>query len=188
MPKLHRAGGRYNYTTPVWPQSSTWPNFHILQDVEPGMGMDSPQSQTVRAGLLPHRWTRVDDPGAEAVVAALRHRDRRRRPRRAHGRLRAFPARQIVRGARGRPAAGRRHQPHRLNTKAIGSISAAIASSPRAARSTPSGARSWATNSSPARGSAGSTTTASSSTIRSSRWTPSGSWARGVPPGSCSAT
>src|SRR4051794_17086850 len=34
------------------------------------MGMDSPQSQTVRTGLIPHRWTRVDDPGAEAVVAA----------------------------------------------------------------------------------------------------------------------
>src|SRR3954454_9759762 len=34
------------------------------------MGMDSPQSQTVRTGAIPHRWTRVDDPGAEAVVAA----------------------------------------------------------------------------------------------------------------------
>src|SRR3954469_18206970 len=34
------------------------------------MGMDSPQSQTVRSGLLPHRWTRVDDPRVEAVVAA----------------------------------------------------------------------------------------------------------------------
>jgi protoporphyrinogen oxidase len=47
-----------------------WPDFHILQDVEPVMGMDSPQSQTDRAGLLPHRWARVEDPGAEAVVAA----------------------------------------------------------------------------------------------------------------------
>jgi protoporphyrinogen oxidase len=35
------------------------------------MGMDSPQSQTVRAGLLPHKWTRVEDPEAEAVVAAF---------------------------------------------------------------------------------------------------------------------
>src|SRR3954471_8293488 len=34
------------------------------------MGMDSPQSQTVRTGPIPHRWTRVDDPGVEAVVAA----------------------------------------------------------------------------------------------------------------------
>jgi len=34
------------------------------------MGMESPQSQTVRAGQIPHRWTRVDDPGAESVVAA----------------------------------------------------------------------------------------------------------------------
>ena len=34
------------------------------------MGMESPRSQTVRAGQVPHRWTRVDDPGAESVVAA----------------------------------------------------------------------------------------------------------------------
>jgi protoporphyrinogen oxidase len=36
------------------------------------MGMDSPHSQTVRTGPIPHRWTRVDDPAAEAVVAAYR--------------------------------------------------------------------------------------------------------------------
>ena len=35
------------------------------------MGMESPQSQTVRAGQIPHRWTRVEDPGAESVVAAF---------------------------------------------------------------------------------------------------------------------
>ena len=35
------------------------------------MGMDSPQSQTVRAGLIPHRWTRVREPEAESVVAAF---------------------------------------------------------------------------------------------------------------------
>jgi protoporphyrinogen oxidase len=36
------------------------------------MGMDSPESQMVRTGAtpIPHRWTRVDDPEAEAVVAA----------------------------------------------------------------------------------------------------------------------
>ena len=34
------------------------------------MGMESPRSHTVRAGQIPHRWTRVDDPGAESVVAA----------------------------------------------------------------------------------------------------------------------
>ncbi|QEH33445.1 UDP-galactopyranose mutase [Aquisphaera giovannonii] len=34
------------------------------------MGMDSPQSQKVRGGSLPHQWTRVEDPGAESVVAA----------------------------------------------------------------------------------------------------------------------
>ena len=27
------------------------------------MGMESPQSQPVRAGLVPHRWTRVESPG-----------------------------------------------------------------------------------------------------------------------------
>ncbi len=36
------------------------------------MGMDAPQSPTTRAGALPHRWTRVEEPGAEAVVAAYR--------------------------------------------------------------------------------------------------------------------
>ncbi len=34
------------------------------------MGMESPRSQTVRASQIPHRWTRVDDPGGESVVAA----------------------------------------------------------------------------------------------------------------------
>ena len=35
------------------------------------MGMESPQSQSVRAGQIPHRWTRVRDPGTESVVAAF---------------------------------------------------------------------------------------------------------------------
>jgi protoporphyrinogen oxidase len=34
------------------------------------MGKQTPQSQGLRAGVLPHRWTRVDDPGSESVVAA----------------------------------------------------------------------------------------------------------------------
>ena len=29
----------------------------FLSDEEPRMGMESPQSQTVRAGQMPHRWT-----------------------------------------------------------------------------------------------------------------------------------
>jgi protoporphyrinogen oxidase len=33
--------------------------------------MDWSQSQAVRPGLLPHRWTRLDDPGTESVVAAF---------------------------------------------------------------------------------------------------------------------
>jgi protoporphyrinogen oxidase len=42
----------------------------VLQDVEPGMGTESPQSQKVRARLLPHHWTRVTEPRTESVVAA----------------------------------------------------------------------------------------------------------------------
>ena len=34
------------------------------------MGTDSPKPETLRAGSLPHRWTRVDAPGEEAVVAS----------------------------------------------------------------------------------------------------------------------
>ena len=34
------------------------------------MGAERPLSDTLRPGLIPHRWTRVDDPGAIAVVAA----------------------------------------------------------------------------------------------------------------------
>ncbi|MDG3003721.1 NAD(P)/FAD-dependent oxidoreductase [Paludisphaera mucosa] len=34
------------------------------------MGMDSPQSPTARAGAVPHRWTRVEEPGSEAVIDA----------------------------------------------------------------------------------------------------------------------
>src|SRR4051794_98275 len=35
------------------------------------MGMESPQSQAVRAGLVPHRWTRIQEPEGESVVAAF---------------------------------------------------------------------------------------------------------------------
>jgi len=34
------------------------------------MNGDQPQSESVHSGLIPHRWTRVDDPEAVAVVAA----------------------------------------------------------------------------------------------------------------------
>ncbi|APW60427.1 NAD(P)/FAD-dependent oxidoreductase [Paludisphaera borealis] len=34
------------------------------------MGKESPYSPTSRAGVVPHRWTRVEQPDAEAVVAA----------------------------------------------------------------------------------------------------------------------
>ncbi|WP_197490774.1 NAD(P)/FAD-dependent oxidoreductase [Planctomyces sp. SH-PL62] len=32
--------------------------------------MESPQSPTTRAGAVPHRWTRVEEPGTEAVIEA----------------------------------------------------------------------------------------------------------------------
>ncbi len=34
------------------------------------MGVERPQPETLRPGLLPHRWTRVDDPTTVGVVAA----------------------------------------------------------------------------------------------------------------------
>lgn len=34
------------------------------------MGMDAPRPETSRAGNLPHRWTRVDDPSVTSVVAS----------------------------------------------------------------------------------------------------------------------
>ena len=35
-----------------------------------GIAMETPQSHSLRASQIPHRWTRVDDPAAESVVAA----------------------------------------------------------------------------------------------------------------------
>src|SRR4051812_43345755 len=34
------------------------------------MGTETPRPDAVRAGNLPHRWTRIDDPSAVAVVAS----------------------------------------------------------------------------------------------------------------------
>jgi protoporphyrinogen oxidase len=34
------------------------------------MGTERPQPETLRPGLIPHRWTRVDDPSTVAIVAA----------------------------------------------------------------------------------------------------------------------
>ena len=40
------------------------------------MGQDAPRPETTRAdGSLPHRWTRVDDPAGEAVVAGTLRND-----------------------------------------------------------------------------------------------------------------
>lgn len=35
------------------------------------MASETPRSESVRAGNLPHRWTRVDDPQSEAVIASF---------------------------------------------------------------------------------------------------------------------
>ncbi len=35
------------------------------------MGIETPRSQRLRAGAIPHRWTRVDDPDCESVVASF---------------------------------------------------------------------------------------------------------------------
>ncbi len=77
------------------------------------MGEVRPQSETMRAGLIPHRWTRIDDPRFDRGRRRLRDDHRRRRPRRPDGRLRAEQARQVVRRPRGRPPPGRRDQPDR---------------------------------------------------------------------------
>jgi protoporphyrinogen oxidase len=42
----------------------------MIRQEGPRMGTETPRPETVRAGSLPHRWTRVDDPSAEAVVAS----------------------------------------------------------------------------------------------------------------------
>src|SRR5690242_21451190 len=42
----------------------------LLQDEGSVMDEVRPQSGTIREGLLPHRWTRVEDPDSVAVVAA----------------------------------------------------------------------------------------------------------------------
>jgi protoporphyrinogen oxidase len=40
------------------------------QDEESSMGAEPSESKTTRPGLVPHRWTRVDDPTTIAIVAA----------------------------------------------------------------------------------------------------------------------
>src|SRR5208283_2609809 len=70
MTKLARAGRRYNYSTTVSPHFPSEAENRLSSGRGAGMGMESPQSQRVRGGQIPHHWTRVDDPGAESVVAA----------------------------------------------------------------------------------------------------------------------
>src|SRR5262249_40781294 len=41
-----------------------------FKDEETRMGTDAPRPETVRTGQLPHRWTRIDAPDDEAVVAS----------------------------------------------------------------------------------------------------------------------
>jgi protoporphyrinogen oxidase len=46
------------------------PSHRFLPNKELGMGGVRPQSETTRAGLIPHRWTRTDEPESVAVIAA----------------------------------------------------------------------------------------------------------------------
>ena len=77
------------------------------------MDIESSRARQGPRGVAAAPLDGVDDPEAEAVVAAYRDGDRRRRPRRPDRRLRADQARPPVRRARGRPEPRRRHQPDR---------------------------------------------------------------------------
>ncbi len=145
------------------------------------MGEVRPQSETMRAGLIPHRWTRVEDPGSVAVVESYETIIAGGGPAgltaayelTKHGQscvvLEADP--RMVGGiSRTDQYKGYRFDigGHRFFSKSaeVNALWREILGR-RAA--------------SPATASAGSTTTASSSTIRSSRSTPSGSWASSGP-------
>ena len=130
---------------------------------------------------IPHRWTRVRDPGAEAVVAAYDTVIAGGGPAGLDGRVRADPPWPFLRRARGRSPDGRRHQPDRR-----------VQGIPVRHRRPPvllqerRDQRPLARDPGrpvhhPLAALAASTTTASSSIIRSNQWTPSGSSAPGVP-------
>ena len=50
-------GGASRGRRPLWMRSRSW-------------AAERPQSETLQPGLIPHRWTRVDDPETVAIVAA----------------------------------------------------------------------------------------------------------------------
>jgi len=71
MPKLRARAADKNIVRRSSRHASRNDLDFFLKDEEPQMGMDSPHSPTSRAGVVPHRWTRVEQPDAEAVVEAF---------------------------------------------------------------------------------------------------------------------
>src|SRR5262245_45371410 len=72
MPKLSRRGGRFE-TGGVARTSGRQAARRcdsFFRHEESGMGGVRPRSETMHAGLIPHRWTRLEDPDSVAVVAA----------------------------------------------------------------------------------------------------------------------
>ncbi len=103
------------------------------------------QSETVRPGLIPHRWTRIDDPDAIAVVAAHETVIAGGGPA---GLTAAYElSKHGKRASSSKPTRGwSAESAGPTSTRAIASTSAATDSFPRATRSIGSGARSSATS------------------------------------------
>jgi hypothetical protein len=58
----------------AWPRCTATdrraPHPQLCKDEESRMDTGSSRPETLRAGSLPHRWTRVDEPRDDAVVAS----------------------------------------------------------------------------------------------------------------------
>jgi protoporphyrinogen oxidase len=71
MPKLANRGSRLNAATlRARRNGGDTSASSTCQDEESFMSAERPQTETLRPGLLPHRWTRVEDPETIAIVAA----------------------------------------------------------------------------------------------------------------------
>ena len=77
------------------------------------MGAERPTAETSRPELIPHRWTRIDDPDSVAIVAAHETVIAGGGPAGLTAAYELSQARQVVRRSRIRPALGRRNQPDR---------------------------------------------------------------------------
>jgi protoporphyrinogen oxidase len=70
MPKLPRLAGRLRVTDLLDVAESGETHQSTSRNEDSVMNGEQPPAERVRSGLIPHRWTRVDDPEAVAVVAA----------------------------------------------------------------------------------------------------------------------